>query len=116
MAHDHGSEYQVRVIHQDGTEALSEWMEHGRVAQAMACLQKPQAVGYWLRERNIIIAACPHCRGIEGAVAEYPLSAALSSRSRPHDNNILPERETKSFQTMQERKAPMDRYRTVNSD
>jgi hypothetical protein len=116
MAHGHGSEYQVRVIHQDGTEALSEWMEHGRVAQAMACLQKPKAVRYWLRERSIVIAACPHCRGIEGAVAEYPLSDALSSRSWPHDSHVLPEQETKSFQTMQERKKLMVRYRTANTD
>ena len=27
MAHNHGSEYQVKVIHEDGTEALSEWRE-----------------------------------------------------------------------------------------
>ena len=32
MAHNHGSEYQVKVIHEDGTEALSEWIEHGNVA------------------------------------------------------------------------------------
>lgn len=27
MAHNHGSEYQVKVIHEDGTEALSEWID-----------------------------------------------------------------------------------------
>jgi hypothetical protein len=43
MAHNHGSEYQVKVIHQDGTEALSEWIELGNVAQTMAALRKPQS-------------------------------------------------------------------------
>jgi hypothetical protein len=40
MAHNHGSEYQVKVIHEDGTEALSEWIEHGNVAHTMAALRQ----------------------------------------------------------------------------
>ena len=27
MAHNHGKEYQIRVVHEDGTEELSGWME-----------------------------------------------------------------------------------------
>jgi hypothetical protein len=26
MAHNHGSEYQVRIVHEDGTEKLSGWL------------------------------------------------------------------------------------------
>jgi hypothetical protein len=42
MAHNHGNEYQVNIVHEDGTEELSEWMNsQEQVAQAMAC--GPQA-------------------------------------------------------------------------
>ena len=77
MAHDHGSEFQVKVIHADGTEALSEWIEQENVAQTMAGLRKPQARAYWLRERNVTVAACPLCQDSETAIAEYPFRAAV---------------------------------------
>jgi hypothetical protein len=36
MAHSHGDEYQVKIVHEDGTEELSGWMNsEGQVAQAM---------------------------------------------------------------------------------
>src|ERR1019366_3454664 len=89
MAHDHGSEFQVKVIHADGTEALSEWIEQENVAQTMAGLRKPQARAYWLRERNVTVAACPLCQDSETAIAEYPLTDCLSPRSRPHDSSYL---------------------------
>jgi hypothetical protein len=66
MAHNHGSEYQIRVIYEDGTEALSEWIEHEIVAQKLAGLRKPQARAYWLRERNAKVAECPLCRDRTG--------------------------------------------------
>src|ERR1017187_6552976 len=89
MAHNHGSEYQVKVIHEDGTEVLSEWIEHGNVAQTMAALRTPQARACWLRERNVTVAACPLCRDRETAIAEYPLTDCLSPRSHPHDSSYL---------------------------
>jgi hypothetical protein len=89
MAHNHGSEYQVKVIDEDGTEALSEWIEHGNVEQTMAALRKPQARAYWLRERNVTLATCPLCRDREAAIAEYPLTDRLSPRSSPHDSSYL---------------------------
>jgi hypothetical protein len=59
MAHDHGNEYQVRIIHADGTEKLSGWMNsEEQVAQAMAAVHKAQGEAYWLRERNVL---CPDC-------------------------------------------------------
>ena len=89
MAHNHGSEYQVKVIDEDGTEALSEWIEHGNVEQTMAALRKPQARAYWLRERNVTLATCPLCRDRETAIAEYPLTDCLSPRTSPHDSSYL---------------------------
>ena len=70
MAHNHGSKYQVKVIHEDGTEALSEWIEHGNVPQTMAALRTPQARAYWLRERRVTVADCLLCRDRETAIAE----------------------------------------------
>jgi hypothetical protein len=43
MAHNHGSEYQVQIVHEDGTEELSGWMNsEEQVAQAMAAVHRPQ--------------------------------------------------------------------------
>ena len=83
MAHDHGNEFQVKVIHEDGTETLSEWIEQESVPQTMAALRKPQARAYWLRKRNVTIAACPLCRDRETAIDEYPLADYLSPRNSP---------------------------------
>jgi len=61
------------VIHEDGTEALSEWIEHRNVEQTMRALRKLTG----LRERNVTIAACVLCRDRETAIAEYPLTDCL---------------------------------------
>ncbi len=59
MAHDHGNEYQVRIIHAYGTEKLSGWMNsEEQVAQAMAAVHRAQGEACWLRERNVL---CPDC-------------------------------------------------------
>jgi len=89
MAHNHGSVYQVKVIHQDGTEELSEWLEWGDVPYTLASLHKPQATAYWLRERNVTAPFCPLCRDVETAVSEYPLTDHLSLRSHAHDSSYL---------------------------
>jgi hypothetical protein len=82
MAHNHGAEFQVKVIHEDGTEAFSEWIEYGEIAPTIAALRKPQARAYWLRERDVTIATCPLCRDREASIAEFPLAGCLSSRGR----------------------------------
>jgi hypothetical protein len=88
MAHNHGSVYQVKVILEDGTEELSEWIEQGNVAYTLAALHKPQARAYWLRERNVTAPFCPLCRDIETTVIEYPLTDHWSARSLPHDSSL----------------------------
>lgn len=89
MAHDHGSIYQVKVIHQDGTEELSEWIEPGEIPYTLASLHKPQATAYWLRERNVTVPFCPLCRDVETTVSEYPVTDHSSLRSHPHDSRYL---------------------------
>ena len=77
MAHDHGNQYQVRVVHEDGTEALSPWINSEGVAQAMSAFHRPGV--YWLRERKLL---CPNCLDTEQGVMEYPLVNIASPRLR----------------------------------
>ena len=87
MAHNHGSEYQVRIVHEDGTEELSGWLNSAeQVAQAIARSHRPQAKTYWLLERNVL---CPNCQDSEQKVLEYPLTDIPSPRYSPHDSRYL---------------------------
>ncbi len=89
MAHNHGNEYQVKIVHEDGTEELSGWMNSAeQVAQAMAAVRRPQGNAYWLRERNVV---CPNCLDIdrEQRILEYPLTDIPSPRCSPHDSRYL---------------------------
>jgi hypothetical protein len=87
MAHSHGNEYQVKIVHEDGTEELSAWMNsEAQVTQAMAAVHRPQGNAYWLRERN---AVCPNCSDREQRILEYPLTDIPSPRFSPHDSRYL---------------------------
>ena len=87
MAHNHGSEYQVKIVHEDGTEELSGWMtSEEQVPQAMAAGHRPQGKAYWLRERNVL---CPNCLDTEQRIVEYPLTDIPSPRCSPHDSRYL---------------------------
>jgi hypothetical protein len=88
MAHNHGNEYQVRIVHADGTEKLSGWLNSGeQLAQAMAALPRAQGTAYWLRERNLL---CPDCFDTEQTIiVECPISGIASPRYRPHDSRYL---------------------------
>ena len=88
MAHNHGNEYQVKIVHADGTEELSEWMNsQEQVAQpAMAAVHRRRGKAYWLRERNIL---CPNCLDSEQRIVEYPLTDIPSPRFSPHDSRYL---------------------------
>jgi hypothetical protein len=78
MAHNHGSEYQVDIVHEDGTEELSEWMNSAKqVAQAMPAVHRPQVKAYWLRERNVL---CPNCLDRKQRIVEYPLRISTTTR------------------------------------
>ena len=87
MTHNHGNEYQVKIIHEDGTEELSGWMNsQEQVAQAMAAVHRPQNKAYWLQERNVL---CPNCPDREQRILEYPLTDNPSPRCSPHDSRYL---------------------------
>ena len=87
MAHNHGNEYQVRVVHEDGTEELSGWMaSEEQVAPAMAAIRRPQGTAYWLRGRPV---RCPACLERDQGLWECPLVGIPSPRYSPHDSGYL---------------------------
>jgi hypothetical protein len=88
MAHKHGNEYQIRTIHDDGTEELCEWMNSEElVAEAMAAVHMARRRGCWLRERNVL---CPDCIEMEQHIIfECPITDIPTSRYRPHDSQYL---------------------------
>lgn len=87
MAHNHGNEYQLRVVHPDGTEELGGWMQgEAQVAPALAAIHRPPGTAYWLQARKVL---CPDCRAKDQGVWECPLTGIASSRYRPHDSGYL---------------------------
>ncbi len=87
MAHTHGNEYQVRIVHEDGTEELSGWMQsEEQVGPTLAAIHRPHGTAYWLRGRTV---RCPACRAWDPEIWECPLTGTPSSRYRPHDSGYL---------------------------
>ena len=87
MAHNHGNEYQIRMVHADGTEEVSGWMQsEAQVAPTLAALHRPPGTAYWLRARTVV---CPDCRVRDQGFWECPLTGIPSSRYRPHDSGYL---------------------------
>ena len=88
MAHKHVNEYQLRIVHEDGTEKLSGWMNSGeQLTQAIVALHRAQGKAYWLRERNVL---CPDCFDKEQMIiVECPITGIPSPRFRPHDSQYL---------------------------
>ena len=94
MAHNHGSEYQVRIVHGDGTEELSGWLNSAeQVAPAIAADRKPQGKAYWLRARNVL---CTDCPDREQTIVECRITDIPSPRYSPHDSRYLVEVGAKS--------------------
>jgi hypothetical protein len=86
MAHNHGNEYQVKIVHTDGIEELSAWMNSQVAQQALAADHRRRGKAYWLRERNVL---CPNCLDSEQRIVEYPLTDIPSPRCSPHDSRYL---------------------------
>src|SRR5271157_4524200 len=88
MAHNHGIEYQIRTIREDGTEELCEWMNsEEQVAEAMAAVHMARRRAYWLRERNVL---CPDCFEMEQhIIVECPITDIPTPRYGPHDSHYL---------------------------
>jgi hypothetical protein len=86
MVHNHGNEYQIRIVREDGIEELSGWMNSiEQVAQVIAAVHRPQGKTYWLLMRSIL---CPNCSDKE-QILEYPIVDVLSPRYFPHDSHYL---------------------------
>ncbi len=77
MAHNHGNEYQIKIIRENGIEELSGWMSSmEQVAQAMLSLHKLQGTSYWLLVRNIL---CSNYSD-SGQTCAYPVSTIHPTR------------------------------------
>ena len=80
MTHEHGSEYQVRIVHEDDSEELSGWMNgQEEVAGAIARLRGSPAKAYWLQTRNILCLNCPHR---EVTIVEFRLTLTAAENTR----------------------------------
>ena len=78
MTHEHGSEYQVRIVHEDETEELTGWINcQEELAQAITGLRRSPAKAYWLRVRNI---RCLSCLDRELTIVEFPLTLTATTR------------------------------------
>ena len=87
MTHNHASEFQIRVVREDGTEELSGWMNGTeQLAQAMAVLHGGRGRARWLQERAV---PCPACLDQGQEVMECPISDVPTPRYRPHDSRYL---------------------------
>jgi len=88
MACNHGNEYQIKCIHENGTEELAAWITNEELlAQAIAALRWAPGKSYWVRKRNVV---CPECLDVEQLIImECPITGIPSPRYRPHDSRYL---------------------------
>jgi hypothetical protein len=87
MAHDHGIEYQVKIVHTNGTEQLSGWMaSEEQIPQVMASVHMSPGKSYWLQRRNVV---CVNCPDREQRILEFPLTPVPSMRSHPHESRYI---------------------------
>jgi len=86
MAHEHGSEYQLRVVLPDGTEHVTDWFEEKQIQVTMSAVQG-RGKSCWLRVRKVVCVQCADSE--ECLIAEYPVAQTGSSRNRPHDSGYL---------------------------
>jgi hypothetical protein len=82
VTHEHSSEYQVRIVHEDETEELSGWMSRQEeIAQAITGLRGSPSKAYWLQIRDIL---CLNCLDRELTIVEFPLTPTVAENTRFH--------------------------------
>jgi hypothetical protein len=87
MMHDHGNEYQIKIVHGDGTEELSALLNSmEQVAQVMTAADRPQGKTYFLLVRNVL---CSDCSDKEQIIMECAITNIPSPRFMPHDSGYL---------------------------
>lgn len=85
MAHNHGEEYQIRIVRENGIEELSPWLNTTeQVAHVLLAVHRPKAA-YWLLVRPIL---CPDCPDTEQPM-EFPIMHVSSARYLPHDSRVV---------------------------
>ena len=86
MAHDHGNEYQIRIVREGGIEELSGWMKStDEVTQAILTVPRTEEKTLWLMVRNTSGSGCPD----KEQIVEYPITHIRSPRCIPHDSRYL---------------------------
>ena len=85
MRHEHGSEYQLKTVLEDGNEEFTGWLTQEQLVPAMASA-RAKGKAFWLRERSMVCLICPDR---EPKVQEYPVAHSDSSRYRPRDSKYL---------------------------
>jgi hypothetical protein len=84
MAHDHGYEYQVRIIHEDGTEELSGWMNgEEQLVRAMAAVHGTRQSLLASGTKRSLSRLLQHGTDNHSGMSHYGF---LSPRHRPHDS------------------------------
>ena len=88
MAHNHGNEYQVIIVHEDGAEELSGWMDsQEKLAQAMAAVHETKGETCWLRVRNVLCT--DRLDQEQHIILECPITCIPSPRYDPHNSHYL---------------------------
>ncbi len=86
MAHDHGNEYQIRIVREGGIEQLSGWMKStDEVTRAILTVPGTEEKTLWLMVRNTPGSSCPD----KEHIVEYPITHSRSPRCIPHDSRYL---------------------------
>jgi hypothetical protein len=83
MAHYHDPEFQIRIIHDNGSEELTVWMTgEEELTRAIARISTGHYKAYWLRKRNVL---CPECAEDQEQtiIVECPIATTPSARYRP---------------------------------
>ena len=83
MGYSHGSEYQLKCIHEDGTEESGDWMTTElELIRAIAKIRWEKGRTYWLRERNVPGSDCVDTE--PEIIVECRISDSPSQRYRLH--------------------------------
>jgi hypothetical protein len=86
MAHNHGLEYQIRIVCENGREELSGWLSSTeQVTKTVLAVQGRRGTTCWLMVRSV---SCPDCSDGERTM-EFPFAHVPSSRYVPHDSRYL---------------------------
>jgi|SRR5579862_5517 len=83
MPHEHGFEYQVRIVYEDESEKLSGWMScPEEAAHWISGPRRRQAKAYWLQVQDILCLNCRNCLNTGATIIEFPLAVIAVAKTR----------------------------------